>query len=99
MTGGWWFPLYAPGAQLTLAVLICLIDGVEAMSMAKRLALVHGYEHNATQDFRGEALLPVVVCGLCCCYCFLLPEARHWLPLVVHLLIAALCNAAPVQPT
>lgn len=53
LTAGWWFPLRAPSAQLTLAVLIVLVDGVEAMSIAKSLAAANGYELDATQDLRG----------------------------------------------
>lgn len=52
-TAGWWLPMRDGGAQLTLAVLICLIDAVEACSMAKSLAARNGYEVDATQDLRG----------------------------------------------
>ncbi|KAL4440432.1 hypothetical protein ABPG75_003433 [Micractinium tetrahymenae] len=59
-TAGWWLPFRSFHTQLLLAVMICLLDSLEAMSMAKRLALIHGYDHNASQDFRAMGLANLV---------------------------------------
>ena len=40
-TAGWWLPLYNVGRQMTLAVLICMIDICESISIAKALARVN----------------------------------------------------------
>ncbi|KAL4548022.1 hypothetical protein Ndes2526B_g07232 [Nannochloris sp. 'desiccata'] len=53
VTVGWWFPLYDTGKQLLLAVVICLIDMCESMSIAKALASKNKYRLNATQELRG----------------------------------------------
>ena len=53
-TGGWWLPLHAPSSQLLLAALICLVDALEAMSMAKSLAQKHGQKLEASQDITGR---------------------------------------------
>lgn len=53
VTVGWWFPLYDTGRQLLLAVVICLIDITESMSIAKSLAQKNKYKLHATQELRG----------------------------------------------
>ena len=40
-TAGWWLPLYNVGRQMTLSVIICLIDICESISIAKALARVN----------------------------------------------------------
>ena len=40
-TAGWWLPLYNVGRQMTLAILICLIDICESISIAKAMARVN----------------------------------------------------------
>jgi sulfate transporter 4 len=56
VTVNWWFPLYDVGQQLLLAVVICLIDMCESMSIAKALAAKNKYRLNATQELRGLGL-------------------------------------------
>jgi sulfate transporter 4 len=53
-TAGWWFPLISATPQLTLAALICIIDIVESISIAKALAAKNKYQLNATQELQGE---------------------------------------------
>ncbi|KDD75929.1 sulfate transporter, partial [Helicosporidium sp. ATCC 50920] len=53
VTVGWWFPLYLPGRQVVLAVLVALIDLCESISIAKALAQRNGYVLNSTQELRG----------------------------------------------
>ncbi|GAB4816018.1 hypothetical protein N2152v2_003064 [Parachlorella kessleri] len=65
-TAGWWLPLRAPGTQLTLAMLVCLIDAVEAMSMAKILARVSCSEHDATQDLQALGLANLAGAAFSC---------------------------------
>lgn len=52
-TGGWWLPLYDVGQQMTLSILICMIDICESISIAKALAAKNKYQLNATQELRG----------------------------------------------
>ena len=52
-TGSWWLPLFDVGRQMTLAVLICMIDVCESISIAKALAKVNKYQLNFTQELRG----------------------------------------------
>ncbi|KAI7844027.1 hypothetical protein COHA_002367 [Chlorella ohadii] len=67
LTVGWWLPLRAPAAQLGLAALICLLDALEGMSMAKSLALKNGYEQDASQDIKALGLANIAG-SACCCY-------------------------------
>ncbi|PRW61574.1 sulfate transporter [Chlorella sorokiniana] len=66
-TAGWWLPLRAPAAQLGLAALICLLDALEGMSMAKSLALKNNYEQDASQDIKALGLANIAG-SACCCY-------------------------------
>lgn len=52
-TATWWAPLYAGGRQFSLAILICMIDLCESISIAKALAVTNKYQLNATQELRG----------------------------------------------
>ncbi|PSC69015.1 sulfate transporter [Micractinium conductrix] len=52
-TAAWWLPLYDVGAQILLAVIICLIDICESIAIAKALARVNKYQLNYTQELRG----------------------------------------------
>ena len=54
-TAGWWFPLYEAGAQLELAILVCLVDIVESTSIARALAQQNKYILNNTQARRARA--------------------------------------------
>ncbi len=40
-TGTWWLPLYNVGRQMTLSVIICLVDICESISIAKAMARVN----------------------------------------------------------
>ena len=40
-TAGWWLPLYNVGRQMTLSVIICLVDICESISIAKAMARVN----------------------------------------------------------
>jgi sulfate transporter 4 len=53
VTASWWFPLYDVGQQIVLAIVICLIDMTESISIAKGMAKKHRYRLNATQELRG----------------------------------------------
>ncbi|KAI7843851.1 hypothetical protein COHA_002402 [Chlorella ohadii] len=52
-TAGWWLPLFNVGRQMVLAVLICMVDICESISIAKALARVNKYQLNSTQELRG----------------------------------------------
>lgn len=56
VTIGWWLPLQSAGQQVVLALLICVIDIVESISIAKMLAAKNKYQLNATQELRGLGL-------------------------------------------
>lgn len=56
VTVSWWFPLKSAGRQIVLALLICVIDIVESISIAKLLAAKNKYQLNATQELRGLGL-------------------------------------------
>ncbi len=43
-TLGWWSPIPQAGKKLGYAVIICLIDLLESISIAKALALKNRYE-------------------------------------------------------
>ncbi|KAK9843672.1 hypothetical protein WJX81_001934 [Elliptochloris bilobata] len=50
----WWFPMPANFTRLALlAVVICLIDVLESISIAKALAYKNRYELNPTQELQG----------------------------------------------
>lgn len=40
----WWFPMPDFSRQIGLAVIVCLIDVLESISIAKALALVNQYD-------------------------------------------------------
>lgn len=40
-TAGWWLPLFNVSRQMVLAVLICMVDICESISIAKALARVN----------------------------------------------------------
>ena len=65
-TVGWWLPLRDPGAQAHIALLICLLDALEAMSMAKSLAAKGGFEHDANQDLRALGAANLAGAALSC---------------------------------
>ncbi|KAI7843852.1 hypothetical protein COHA_002403 [Chlorella ohadii] len=52
-TAGWWLPLFNVSRQMVLAVLICMVDICESISIAKALARVNKYTLNSTQELRG----------------------------------------------
>ncbi|KAL4457420.1 hypothetical protein ABPG75_012285 [Micractinium tetrahymenae] len=55
-TAGWWLPLYNVGRQMTLSVIICLVDICESISIAKAMARINKYRLNYTQELRGLGL-------------------------------------------
>ncbi|KAL3138605.1 hypothetical protein ABBQ32_006371 [Trebouxia sp. C0010 RCD-2024] len=52
-TIGWWSPIPQVGKKLGYAIIICLIDVLESISIAKALALKNRYQINPTQELRG----------------------------------------------
>ena len=58
-TGGWWLPLYNVSQQMVLAVLICMVDICESISIAKAMARVNKYQLNYTQELRGLGIANV----------------------------------------
>ncbi len=61
-----WFPMAHVGKKLGLAVLICLIDVLESISIAKSLAIKNRYELDATQELRGLGLANLVGAAFNC---------------------------------
>eukprot|EP00884_Botryococcus_braunii_P018792 jgi/Botrbrau1/5597/Bobra.97_2s0023.1 len=59
-TISWWFPMDNFAEKLGLAVLVCAIDVLESISIAKALAFKNSYELNFTQELRGLGLANVV---------------------------------------
>ena len=55
-----WFPMEHVGKKAGLAVLVCLIDVLESISIAKSLAIKNRYELNSTQELRGLGLAKLV---------------------------------------
>lgn len=51
-TVGWWLPLYYPGQQVLLALLICLMDVAESTTVARALAQRNRYKLDFTQELR-----------------------------------------------
>ena len=51
-TASWFFPLINVGKQLVLAVIICLVDVCESISIARALAQQNQYRLNPTQELR-----------------------------------------------
>ena len=43
-TVSWWFPMPDFGRQIGLAVIVCMIDVLESISIAKALAYRNGYD-------------------------------------------------------
>lgn len=60
VTISWWFPLYFPGKQIVLAVIVCLLDICESISIAKSLSRKNKYRLNGTQELRGLGIANVV---------------------------------------
>lgn len=52
-TATWWFPMPQFGQKLGYAVVICLIDLLESLSIAKALAAKNHYQLNFGQELRG----------------------------------------------
>lgn len=59
----WFFPMPNFGQKMLLAVIVCLIDMLESISIARALAMVNGYELNPTAEIRGLGLANIV--GAC----------------------------------
>lgn len=56
-TAGSWLPLLAPWPQLRLAIVLCLLDTCETVSMARTLAAAHGEEPGSPgAEFRAMGL-------------------------------------------
>lgn len=55
-TISWWFPMEHFGQKFKLAIIVCLIDVLESISIAKALAYKHKYELVPTQELRGLGL-------------------------------------------
>ncbi|GAB4822844.1 hypothetical protein N2152v2_009890 [Parachlorella kessleri] len=51
-TASWFFPLINVGKQLVLAVIVCLVDVCESISIARALAQQNHYRLNPTQELR-----------------------------------------------
>jgi sulfate transporter 4 len=61
-----WFPMENAGKKAGLAVLVCLIDVLESISIAKSLAIKNRYELNATQELRGLGIANLVGAAFNC---------------------------------
>lgn len=59
-TATWWFPMSNAGAKVGLALLVCAIDVLESISIAKALAYKNRYELAATQELTGLGLANIV---------------------------------------
>ena len=59
-TATWWFPMSNVGAKVGLALLVCAIDVLESVSIAKALAYKNKYELAATQELTGLGLANIV---------------------------------------
>lgn len=62
-TVSWWTPLFDVSKQMVLAVLICLIDVCESISIARALAQKNKYRLEATQELRGLGIANIA--GAC----------------------------------
>jgi sulfate transporter 4 len=51
-TGSWWLPLYYPSQQVILALIICLMDVAESVTVARVLAQRNRYKLDYTQELR-----------------------------------------------
>ena len=56
----WWFPMSNVGAKVGLALLVCAIDVLESISIAKALAYKNRYELAATQELTALGLANIV---------------------------------------
>ncbi|CAL5218904.1 g648 [Coccomyxa viridis] len=65
-TLSWWFPMPEFGRQIGLAIIVCMIDVLESISIAKALAYRNGYDLNATQELRGLGLANLVGAAFNC---------------------------------
>ena len=65
-TVSWWFPMPHAGAKIGLALLVCAIDVLESVSIAKALAYKNGYELAATQELTGLGLANIVGAAFQC---------------------------------
>ncbi|KAL4452745.1 hypothetical protein ABPG75_008407, partial [Micractinium tetrahymenae] len=63
VTVHYWFPLYEVGSIISLALLICLIDICESVSIAKSLAQKNHYRLDGTQELRGLGIANIA--GAC----------------------------------
>ena len=61
-----WLPMEAAGKKAGLAVLVCLIDVLESISIAKSLAIKNRYPLNATQELRALGLANLVGAAFNC---------------------------------
>ncbi|KAK9809119.1 hypothetical protein WJX72_009585 [[Myrmecia] bisecta] len=51
-TVSWFFPMQDFGKKFGLAIIVCLIDLLESISIAKAMAIKHNYKLNPTQELR-----------------------------------------------
>lgn len=58
----WWFPLENAGRTIGLALLVCIIDICESISIATALARVNKYPLDGTQELRGASSMDGVIC-------------------------------------
>ena len=65
-TATWWFPMSNVGAKVGLALLVCAIDVLESISIAKALAYKNQYELAATQELTGLGLANIVGSAFSC---------------------------------
>lgn len=59
-TATWWFPMSQVGSKVGLALLVCAIDVLESISIAKALAYKNQYELAATQELTGLGVANIV---------------------------------------
>lgn len=59
-TAVWWLPLYYPGKQVVLALIICLMDIAESTTVARTLAQRNRYKLDFTQELRALGVTNIV---------------------------------------
>lgn len=62
----WWFPMTRFGDKLGLALLVCAIDILESVSIAKALAFKNRYELSSTQELVGLGVANVFGAAFSC---------------------------------
>jgi len=59
-TAGWFFPMSNFGSEIVLAIIICMVDICESISIAKAMALRRHYEIDGGKELRGLGIANVL---------------------------------------